>query len=138
MKRITRDELKRIVELHEKWVNEGRSGVRADLRNYDLINYDLRGSNLMGAYLTGADLAGTMINNCIGNMKEIRSIQLETYAIAFTKEVLAIGCEQHSIDDWKNFSDDDICEMDGALALAFWEKWKDHIFATIDLCFREE
>ena len=60
---MTQEELKRALELHEKWVNDEKGGKRlnlsnADLSNADLSNADLRGANLRGADLRGADLRG--------------------------------------------------------------------------------
>jgi hypothetical protein len=40
--------------------------------------------------------------------------------------VMAIGCEQHSIDKWMNFSDEEIDKMD-TNALQWWEVWKPRI-----------
>lgn len=45
------NELKKILELHAKWLNGEEGGKRADLRWADLSDADLS-----GAYLTGADL----------------------------------------------------------------------------------
>lgn len=62
---MTGDELKKIIALHEKWLNEEDDGKRADLRNADLReanlrNADLRGADLGGADLSGADLCGAI------------------------------------------------------------------------------
>ena len=81
------------------------------------------------ADLSAADLFGT-----IGNMKEIRSMQLETYTITFTKDVLQIGCKNYSHSEWQEFTDDQIDEM-ADNAIEFWHKWKDFIFKAIELSF---
>ena len=46
---------------------------------------------------------------------------------------MQIGCEYHAIEDWRNFSDNQIREMDGKSALEFWAKYKDFIFKAIEL-----
>jgi hypothetical protein len=65
-------------------------------------------------------------------MREWKSMQLDTYMIVFNKHILAIGCQQHSIADWKAFTDIEISKMDSK-ALVWWKKWKDFIFKAIEL-----
>ena len=64
------DELKNILDKHEKWLNGEVGGKRADLRYADLYGADLRGAdlhgaNLRGANLLGADLRGANLLNAI-------------------------------------------------------------------------
>ena len=49
--------LKEILELHKKWLNDEKGGIRADLSNADLREADLSDVNLSYAYLRGADLS---------------------------------------------------------------------------------
>jgi hypothetical protein len=37
---------------------------------------------------------------------------------------MKIGCEMHSIEDWFDFDNKIIAEMDGKQALKFWKQWK--------------
>ena len=55
---MTNEELKKIIEKHEKWLISQESGERADLRGADLYGANLCGANLRGADLRGADLYG--------------------------------------------------------------------------------
>ena len=98
----------------------------------DLRKADLHSANLHSANLSGADLSSANLRRVIGNMVEICSFQIDTYAVVFTKNILAIGCQQHSIDDWKTFSDEQISKMD-CKAIDFWLKYKDVIFKLIEL-----
>ena len=104
---------------------------KADLWGSNLREADLRGSNLWKADLRGADLTGVNLWNTIGNMREIKSMQIDTYCIAWTKNRLQIGCENHSVEEWKNFDDEIIKDMDGGRGLLWWKKWKDIIFQII-------
>ena len=57
------NELKNILKLHKKWLNNEEGGVRADLCGADLRGANLRGAdlrraNLRGVNLNGADLRG--------------------------------------------------------------------------------
>ena len=51
-------DLKQILELHKKWLNNEDGGKRADLSGADLRGADLRGANLRSADLRSADLRG--------------------------------------------------------------------------------
>lgn len=127
---------------------KGANLICADLRRVNLIGADLRGANLMCADLIsadlisanlegadlryadlrfadlkGANLSGANFNNCIGNGKEIKSIQTSKYWIVYTKDVMQIGCENYAIEKWFNFTDLDI-EVMAEDALEWWKLWK--------------
>jgi len=58
---MKREELKKVLELHKKWLNNEVGGVKADLRganlqDANLYGADLQKADLYGAYLQGADL----------------------------------------------------------------------------------
>jgi hypothetical protein len=119
----------------------------ADLSNSNLSNANLSYADLSNAKLTGADLFNANLSNadlsnakltgasllCIGDMKNIFTMQLDFWKIGFTKDTLQIGCQRHLIKKWKKFDDEIIDKMDDK-ALEWWNKWKDHIFKTIELC----
>jgi uncharacterized protein YjbI with pentapeptide repeats len=108
----------------------------ANLRSADLHGADLRSADLSGAHLRSADLRGADLR-CTGNMKELRTIQVDRYMIGFTKDILQIGCKTYTIDEWRNFTDKEISKMDEG-ALDWWNKWKDWIFQAIDLSYVKE
>ena len=49
--------LKEVLELHKKWLNGEKGGIRADLKNVDLSNTDLSNTDLRCANLTNANLS---------------------------------------------------------------------------------
>ena len=53
MKRLTKEELKNILDLHKKWLNGESDGVRAELCSIDLTCAKLSGADLSGAKLDG-------------------------------------------------------------------------------------
>ena len=62
MKKITKKELKTILEQHELWLDSNeKRGKCADLTGADLTYTDLTGVRLFGANLTDADLTGTYL-----------------------------------------------------------------------------
>ena len=52
------EELKKVIELHKKWLKGEENGVRANLSGADLRDANLSGAYLSGANLSGADLSG--------------------------------------------------------------------------------
>jgi len=113
--------------------------TKANLTGADLTGANLSEANLSEADLTKADLSEANLTKanlfgCIGNMYDICSMQIETYAVAFTKDVLQIGCRRYSHQEWFDFHVNVIDEMDRN-ALVFWEKYKDFIFKAIELRF---
>ena len=53
---MERDQLQRILKLHQKWLDNNPDGVRADLHWANLRGANLHEANLRGADLSGADL----------------------------------------------------------------------------------
>ena len=63
---MTQEELYKIVEQHQHWLNEDCEGfedMRADLSGADLSWANLRGANLSGADLNGANLSGADLSD---------------------------------------------------------------------------
>ncbi len=97
----------------------------------DLRNANLYGANLINADLRNADLYGTDLR-CMGDMKYICTMQVDTYFIGFTKDTLQIGTKVHTIEAWKLFSEDVTSNIDIPF-LGWWSKWKETIFKIIEL-----
>lgn len=53
---MEKKQLKKILELHQKWINKEPGGERANLRGANLWRADLRGADLRDADLQVADL----------------------------------------------------------------------------------
>ena len=106
----------------------------ADLRGANLRGANLRGANLVGADLWGADLRGV---NLVGadlwgakNAPMIITGLLWTVYIDGTG-MMRIGCQNHSVEDWKNFIDGKISAMDSK-ALTFWNQYKSMLLSACD------
>ena len=69
-------ELKKVLELHKKWLNGEQGGIRADLSNTDLSNTDLRNVDLRGADLRGADLSNTDLRGADLSYTNLRGTDL--------------------------------------------------------------
>jgi uncharacterized protein YjbI with pentapeptide repeats len=120
----------------------GANLIRANLSDADLREACLAGANLSGAdlrrvnfseaNLSEANLSGADLSGIIGNMKQLWSMQLERWPVTWTKELLQIGCKLYSLEEWRNFTDEEIDRMDKN-ALSWWIKWKEHIFKTIEM-----
>ena len=55
---MEREELRKVLDLHEKWVRKESGGIYADLRSANLWRAELQGADLQGADLQGANLRG--------------------------------------------------------------------------------
>ncbi|PZT99928.1 MAG: hypothetical protein DI624_04160 [Brevundimonas sp.] len=94
----------------------------ANLAGANLAGADLDGANLAGAYLDGANLAGAYLV-ALGDMRFVKTLQLERWMIGYTADTMQIGCQRHPITDWWAFDDSRIARMDPA-ALEWWGRWK--------------
>ncbi|EKE2620297.1 pentapeptide repeat-containing protein [Salmonella enterica] len=119
----------------------------ADLRGADLCGADLRGANLCGADLRGANLCGA--NLCDADLRgadlcgadlrgaDLRGANLpdltfvilgEKYFISITNgEYVRAGCQNHTVEEWRKYSKQEIAEMDGRKALKFYPRLLDII-----------
>ncbi|EGT1517528.1 pentapeptide repeat-containing protein [Salmonella enterica] len=146
-------DLSKILEEHKVWITSMReSGSRADLRgadlrDADLFGADLRGANLLGANLCGANLCGADLcgadlcganlcganllgaNLCGANLPDLTFVILgEKYFISITNgEYVRAGCQNHTVEEWRKYSKQEIAEMDGRKALKFYPRLLDII-----------
>ncbi|EAQ1273989.1 pentapeptide repeat-containing protein [Salmonella enterica] len=141
-------DLSKILEEHKVWITSmHESGSRADLRGANLRGADLRGANLRGADLCDADLCGANLrgadlrgadlrgaNLCDADLRgaDLRGANLpdltfvilgEKYFISITNgEYVRAGCQNHTVEEWRKYSKQEIAEMDGRKALKFYPR----------------
>ena len=53
----------------------------------------------------------------------------DKYQLYFMSDLIKIGCQTHSPEKWKNFSDKEISDMDKG-ALEWWNRWKKFVLNT--------
>ncbi|EBZ6617998.1 pentapeptide repeat-containing protein [Salmonella enterica subsp. enterica serovar Oslo] len=114
----------------------------ADLRGADLCDADLCGANLRGADLRGANLCGANLcgadlcdaDLCGANLRDADLPDLtfvilgEKYFISITNgEYVRAGCQNHTVEEWRKYSKQEIAEMDGRKALKFYPRLLDII-----------
>ncbi|ECM4961845.1 pentapeptide repeat-containing protein [Salmonella enterica subsp. enterica serovar Senftenberg] len=99
----------------------------ADLRDADLCGADLRDANLRGADLRGADLRGADLRDA--DLPDLTFVILgEKYFISITNgEYVRAGCQNHTVEEWRKYSKQEIAEMDGRKALKFYPRLLDII-----------
>ena len=83
---------------------------------------NLRGANLRDANLEGANLEGANLRGAKNSPLVINGLNWDVY-ISGTG-MMRIGCQNHSIKHWDNFSDELINRMDDC-ALEFWKQHKE-------------
>ncbi|EIO8867223.1 pentapeptide repeat-containing protein [Salmonella enterica] len=94
----------------------------ANLCGANLRDANLRGANLCGANLRDADLCGA-------NLPDLTFVILgEKYFISITNgEYVRAGCQNHTVEEWRKYSKQEIAEMDGHKALKFYPRLLDII-----------
>ncbi|EAN3189711.1 pentapeptide repeat-containing protein [Salmonella enterica] len=94
----------------------------ANLRGANLYGANLRGANLYGANLRGANLRGA-------DLPDLTFVILgEKYFISITNgEYVRAGCQNHTVEEWRKYSKQEIAEMDGRKALKFYPRLLDII-----------
>ena len=78
--------LKEILELHKKWLNDEKGGIRADLSNADLREADLSDVNLSYANLSGVDLRGADLR--YANLSEANLIEADLRYVNLSNAIL--------------------------------------------------
>ncbi|MEY6242032.1 pentapeptide repeat-containing protein [Salmonella enterica subsp. enterica serovar Corvallis] len=104
----------------------------ANLRGAELCDAELCDANLYGANLRGADLRGANLcgANLYGaNLPDLTFVILgEKYFISITNgEYVRAGCQNHTVEEWRKYSKQEIAEMDGRKALKFYPRLLDII-----------
>ncbi|EBQ4988355.1 pentapeptide repeat-containing protein [Salmonella enterica] len=96
-------DLSKILEEHKVWITSMReSGSRANLCDANLCDANLRGANL-------PDLTFVILG--------------EKYFISITNgEYVRAGCQNHTVEEWRKYSKQEIAEMDGRKALKFYPR----------------
>ncbi|END2522499.1 pentapeptide repeat-containing protein [Salmonella enterica] len=94
----------------------------ANLCGANLCGANLRGANLCGANLCGANLRGA--NLCGADLPDLTFVILgEKYFISITNgEYVRAGCQNHTVEEWRKYSKQEIAEMDGRKALKFYPR----------------
>ncbi|ENN6239204.1 pentapeptide repeat-containing protein [Salmonella enterica] len=94
----------------------------ANLRGADLCGANLYGANLRGADLCDANLRGADL--CDANLPDLTFVILgEKYFISITNgEYVRAGCQNHTVEEWRKYSKQEITEMDGRKALKFYPR----------------
>ena len=134
MKTYTPSELTEIIRKHHLYLEHEKGGERANLRYADLRFADLRYANLRSADLSYANLNSADLSSAdlryasAGNNIEVKTLQLGKYYTVISAYKVRVGCQSHTLEEWKGFDDRAILEMDGKDGLIWWKQWRDVIF----------
>ncbi|ECW1145589.1 pentapeptide repeat-containing protein [Salmonella enterica] len=99
----------------------------ANLCDANLCDTNLRGADLCDTNLRGADLYGADLrdaNLCGADLPDLTFVILgEKYFISITNgEYVRAGCQNHTVEEWRKYSKQEITEMDGRKALKFYPR----------------
>lgn len=139
-------DLKEVLRLHERWINDDKDGRRADLSGANLRYADLRGADLGRAYLRcadldhaylgGADLRGADLRDAdlscatfddrIFCLDRIGSVKRRTTYNA-SKNIVWCGCFRGTFEEWvakirKTYPDENnVYQNEYKAAIAFFK-----------------
>lgn len=135
LRTITKEELATILEKHKMWLNDKEGGERANLENANLENANLRNANLVNANLENANLWKAYLRNaCLVNANlgenHVRVYNFTEYSCYRANDYFRAGCQIHTIEEWKNFTEEQIRSMDGYKA---WKFYTEVLLKIIDL-----
>ncbi|EAM5870161.1 pentapeptide repeat-containing protein [Salmonella enterica] len=94
----------------------------ADLCGANLCGANLCGANLRDANLCDADLCGADLRDA--DLPDLTFVILgEKYFISITNgEYVRAGCQNHTVEEWRKYSKQEITEMDGRKAQKFYPR----------------
>ena len=121
----------------------------ANLRDANLEDANLRGADLGDANLRGADLRGANLEDANLRDANLRDANLRGANLRGAKNApliiptlrwlvcingfgyMRIGCQNHKVEQWKAFTDQEISRMDSD-ALSFWNQYKVMLLAACE------
>lgn len=73
---------------------------------------------------------------CVGDMKFIRTLQFERWAIGYTCDTLQIGCQRHPIDKWRKWDTEAgrkwVDSMEMGVSLVWADKYLALVLQIVD------
>ena len=128
----------------ETAIAEGANLQDANLQDANLQDANLRGANLQDANLRGANLQDANLQDANlqdanlrgANLQDAKNPPMIITGLLWSIYIngvgmMRIGCQNHSIEDWKNFTDEKISAMDSN-ALTFWNQYKSMLLSACD------
>ncbi len=121
----------------------------ADLRDANLRDANLRDADLGGADLRDANLRGADLRDANLRYADLRDANLRDADLGGAKNApliiptlrwlvcingfgyMRIGCQNHKVEQWKAFTDQEISRMDSD-ALKFWNQYKVMLLAACE------
>src|SRR5574341_437875 len=125
-----RHALEKAVEARANLADANLAG--ASLEDANLADASLAGASLAGAYLADANLAGAKWRDGIVLKRAPLYIHGLYWAVVILDDHMQVGCELHSLAEWREFDDARIVEMDGKSALRFWRAHKSALLALAE------
>jgi uncharacterized protein YjbI with pentapeptide repeats len=137
-----RDADLRGADLRDAYLRDANLGG-ANLGDANLSDANLGGANLSGAnlsdaylrdaYLGDANLGGANLRDAYLRGEKIAIVPISilnlTWDILISESYLKIGCQRHTHDEWKAFTDDGIAKMEGR-ASSFWSANKSWLLSA--------
>ena len=75
---------------------------------------------------------------CIAEDRSWIDVRGLSYDVTITRVGLFIGCKAYAHEEWKEFDDFAIFDMDGTKAIEFWKEYKELLLALCDIMADEK
>jgi len=102
--------------------------ARANLADANLARANLADANLVDANLADANLVDAKWRGVVIKNTPIQIFNLP-YRVTILDAHMQIGCELHTLEEWSEFDDRRIAQMEGIKAIRFWRQHKDVLLA---------
>lgn len=110
----------------------GASLDGASLDGASLVGASLVNASLVGASLVGARLGGAKWRGDITISRAPLMLTGLRWIVYILDDHMQIGCELHSLAEWRTFDDERVAQMDGRHALRFWRAHKTALLALAE------
>ena len=99
----------------------------------EFLGGEFRGGEFLGGYFRGGYFLGGYFRGEAITKAPIFIFNIGKWCASITSKMMAIGCQHHTHEDWKNFTDDQISDMANG-ALEFWSRNKSFL---LEICRTE-
>ena len=136
MKKYTHEEIQEIIKKHQLWFENEEGGEKANFEGVCLeganfkeaylkeANFEkayLKGANFKGAFLKDANFKGAHLEGVYFEGAFLTGVNFDDVLININtiyyniqingKQWIKVGCQEHSLEQWLNFKEQEIKEM---------------------------
>lgn len=105
---------------------------RSLMHNCDFTEAKLRRAVLANAEIVNCEFTHAALQGCVGDGHVILSMQLGQFSVTIHEDFVQIGCQGHTIHEWRRFDEHAIHAMNTMLAVDWDRQWRPVIEAVLE------